>query len=229
MSLASRSHVERRKAPLSPLGTCLFGLIGVCLTLIACGPDYPKCDDDEDCHKGEFCINNLCQQCRNNADCAPGQRCTGGACEPIPGYCASSADCGPGKVCENNTCVAQRQSVAPPPPASSAPVSCELGPAYYDYDSSTLSDGARDQLSRDATCLRSRGARGVHLTGLSDPRGTEEYNLALGERRAASAQQYMKSLGVEGEVTFSSMGEELATGTEEAGWARDRRVDLKVK
>ena len=70
MSLASRSHVERREA-LSPMGTCLFGLLTVCLTLFACGPDYPKCDDDEDCHKGEFCINNLCQQCRNNADCAP--------------------------------------------------------------------------------------------------------------------------------------------------------------
>jgi peptidoglycan-associated lipoprotein len=108
-------------------------------------------------------------------------------------------------------------------------VACELSPAYYDYDSSTLSDSARDQLSRDATCLRQRGARGAHLTGLTDPRGTEEYNLALGERRAQSAQQYLKSLGVEGEVTFSSMGEELATGTEEAGWARDRRVDLKFK
>lgn len=228
MSLASRSHVERREA-LSPMGTCLFGLLTVCLTLFACGPDYPKCDDDEDCHKGEFCINNLCQQCRNNADCAPGQRCTGGACEPIPGYCASSADCGPGKVCENNTCVAQRQTSSAPPPPPPAPVACELSPAYYDYDSSTLSDSARDQLSRDATCLRQRGARGAHLTGLTDPRGTEEYNLALGERRAQSAQQYLKSLGVEGEVTFSSMGEELATGTEEAGWARDRRVDLKFK
>ncbi|MET0389471.1 MAG: OmpA family protein [Polyangiales bacterium] len=108
-------------------------------------------------------------------------------------------------------------------------MSCELGPAYFEYDSSTLSDGARDQLSRDASCLRSRNGRGVHLTGLSDPRGTEEYNLALGERRAASAQQYLKSLGVEGDVTFSSMGEELATGTDESGWARDRRVDLKFK
>lgn len=234
MSLASRSHVhhvERAKLnklnrTLSLLGTCLFSLS---LTLLGCGPDYPKCDDDEDCHKGEFCINNLCQQCRNNADCAPGQRCTSGACEAIPGYCASSADCGPGKTCENNMCVAQRQSVAPPQADTSAPVACELSPAYYDYDSSTLSDSARDQLSRNATCLRSRKARGVHLTGLTDPRGTEEYNLALGERRAQSAQQYMKSLGFEGDVTSSSMGEEQATGTDESGWARDRRVDFKVK
>jgi len=67
------------------------------------------------------------------------------------------------------------------------------------------------------------------LTGTCDPRGTEEYNLALGERRAQSAQQYLKSLGVTGEITVSSMGEELATGTDESGWARDRRVDFKFK
>jgi peptidoglycan-associated lipoprotein len=238
MSLASLSHVERPRnarelaralnQKLARRGTCLFGLVCVCM-VAACGPDYPKCDTDEDCQKGEFCINNLCQQCRNNADCPAGQRCASGACEAIPGYCNSSADCGPGKVCENNTCVGARK---PPPPAA-APTTvssgCELGPAYFDYDSSTLSDSARDQLSRNASCMRERSARGVHLTGLTDPRGTEEYNLALGERRAQSAQQYMKSLGADGDVSYSSMGEELASGTEESGWSRDRRVDFKFK
>ncbi|HET8937214.1 MAG TPA: OmpA family protein [Polyangiales bacterium] len=126
-------------------------------------------------------------------------------------------------------CSAQRQSVAPPPTQAAPAAACELGSAYFDLDSSTLSDSARDQLSRNAQCLRSRQGRGVHLTGTCDPRGTEEYNLALGERRAQSAQQYLKSLGVTGDVTVSSMGEELATGTEESGWARDRRVDFKFK
>jgi peptidoglycan-associated lipoprotein len=107
--------------------------------------------------------------------------------------------------------------------------SCELSSVYFDYDSSTLSDSARDQLSRNASCLRERGARGAHLTGLTDPRGTEEYNLALGERRAQSAQQYLKSLGVSGDISYSSMGEELVSGTDESGWARDRRVDFKLK
>ena len=231
MSLASRSHVENTEHAerRTSLGLILTCLVGISLSLIACGPDYPKCDDDEDCHKGEFCINNLCQQCRNNADCAPGQRCSSGACETIPGYCASNADCGPGKTCENNMCVAQRQSVAPAATQTGPAPTCELSSVYFDLDSSTLSDSARDQMSRNATCLRSRAGRGAHLTGTCDNRGTEEYNLALGERRAQSAQQYLKSLGVDGDITVSSMGEELATGTDEAGWARDRRVDFKLK
>jgi peptidoglycan-associated lipoprotein len=195
----------------------------------ACSPDYPKCDTDEDCHQGEFCVNNLCQQCRTNDDCPAGQRCASGACEAIPGYCTNNSQCAAGQVCENNMCVAQKQAALKPPPAAEVPTACELTPVYFDYDSSTLSDSARDQLSRNASCLRERGMRGVQLTGMTDPRGTEEYNLALGERRAQSAQQYLKSLGADANMSVSSMGEEMASGSDEAGWARDRRVEFKGK
>jgi peptidoglycan-associated lipoprotein len=126
-------------------------------------------------------------------------------------------------------CVAQKQAALKPPPAPTPPGACELTPVYFDYDSSTLSDSARDQLSRNASCLRERGTRGAQLTGMTDPRGTEEYNLALGERRAQAAQQYLKSLGTDANLSVSSMGEEMASGSDEAGWARDRRVDFKGK
>ena len=226
MSLASRSDVVRAPTLVALLGTCL----GLALSMsAACSPDYPKCDTDEDCHQGEFCVNNLCQQCRTNEDCPAGQRCASGACETIPGYCSSNSQCGSGQVCENNLCVAQKEGALKPPPSPTPTQACELTPVYFDYDSSTLSDSARDQLSRNASCLRERRSRGAQLTGLTDPRGTEEYNLALGERRAQAAQQYLKSLGAEGDLNASSMGEEMASGADESGWARDRRVDLKPK
>jgi peptidoglycan-associated lipoprotein len=225
MSLASRSNVERGPTLVALMGTC----IGLALSVSACSPDYPKCDSDEDCHQGEFCVNNLCQQCRTNDDCPAGQRCASGACEAIPGYCTSNSQCAAGQVCENNMCVAQKQAALKPPPASTPPAACELTSVYFDYDSSTLSDSARDQLSRNASCIRERGTRGVQLTGMTDPRGTEEYNLALGERRAQSAQQYLKSLGADSSMSVSSMGEEMASGSDEAGWARDRRVEFKSK
>ncbi len=195
----------------------------------ACGPDYPKCDNDDDCKQGEFCVNNLCQQCRGDQDCAAGQTCNAGACEAIAGYCTSSSQCGPGQECVNNMCVAQTSSNLPPDAPTPVSGECELSAVYFDYDSSTLSNTARDQLSSVASCIRARGLAGVHLTGLTDPRGTEEYNLALGDRRAQSAQQYLKSLGAANDVSYSSMGEELASGTDEGSWARDRRVDIKAK
>jgi peptidoglycan-associated lipoprotein len=225
MSLASRSNVVRGPTLVALMGTC----IGLALSVSACSPDYPKCDNDEDCHQGEFCVNNLCQQCRTNDDCPRGQRCASGACEAIPGYCTSNSQCAAGQVCQNNMCVAQKQAALKPPPAPTPAGACELTPVYFDYDSSTLSDSARDQLSRNASCLRERGTRGAQLTGMTDPRGTEEYNLALGERRAQSAQQYLKSLGTDANLSVSSMGEEMASGSDEAGWARDRRVDFKAK
>jgi peptidoglycan-associated lipoprotein len=64
---------------------------------------------------------------------------------------------------------------------------------------------------------------------LTDPRGTEEYNMALGDRRAQSAKTYMKALGVAAELSASSMGEEIASGTDEGSWARDRRVDIRER
>jgi len=69
----------------------------------------------------------------------------------------------------------------------------------------------------------------VHLTGLTDPRGTEEYNLALGDRRAQAAKKYLDTLGLESTMSASSMGEELATGSDEATWGRDRRVEFQER
>ena len=204
------------------------------LTLIValaagCGDDYPKCDTDEDCHQGEFCVNNLCQQCRGDQDCGPGKRCEGGACNPIPGYCTSSSDCPAGQQCENNMCVTAQSVVAPPDAPSTPSGACSLDPVYFDYDSSTLDQASRDKLGTAAACIKERGLKAVHLTGLTDPRGTEEYNLALGDRRAQAAKKYLEGLGMDTSMSASSMGEELATGSDEATWSRDRRVDFQER
>jgi peptidoglycan-associated lipoprotein len=193
-----------------------------------CSPDYPKCDTDSDCHEKEFCVNGMCQQCRGDQDCPAGQTCAAGACEAIQGYCTTSSDCAEGQECQNNMCVSVAESsLAPPPP--SMDTGCELQSVYFGYDSSSLEDSARAQLGNNAQCIKQKGVSALHLTGLTDPRGTEEYNLALGDRRAQSAQKYLQSLGVETQLSYSSMGEETATGTDEGSWARDRRVDLSPR
>jgi peptidoglycan-associated lipoprotein len=193
---------------------------------IACGPKYPKCEEDEDCKKGEFCVNQLCQKCRTDADCETGQACNAGACENISGYCDERIACPAGQDCVGNRC----QAPAPEPLTSEQPKDtggCQLQAVYFGYDSANLESSARDAIAKNAQCVREKSMKSVRVTGHTDPRGTEEYNLALGERRARSVQQYMSSLGVEaGSLSTSSMGEELARGEDESGWTQDRRVEF---
>ena len=197
-----------------------------CFFFAGCGPDYPACDDDDDCQEGEFCVNDLCQQCRDANDCPAGQTCNGGRCDPIEGWCAGNGDCGPGEECRNNRCVASSSedlSQDSSGPTSSGP--CSLDPVFFAFDSDELDSSTRDALGRIATCIRTRNVARVHVTGYTDPRGTEEYNLALGDRRARAVMQYLTSLGVTREgLSASSMGEEMAQGEDESGWRNDRKV-----
>jgi peptidoglycan-associated lipoprotein len=200
------------------------------LAAVGCGPTYPKCDDDEDCHEGEFCVNGMCQLCRTNDDCEPGQSCVGGRCESIPGYCASANDCPPGQECRNNQCVAPAQTSQDLGNSGGGEGACELRPVYFGFDADALDASARSTLQSNLNCMRERGITGVHVTGHCDPRGTEEYNLALGDRRARSVMEYIVNLGASPEgVSASSMGEEMASGTDEAGWSRDRRVEFTAR
>lgn len=195
----------------------------------ACGPKYPNCEEDADCKVAEFCVNQLCQKCRSDADCGTGKQCNAGACEDIPGYCDDTTPCGGGQECVGNRC----QMPAPPPPAeqSVAPTGpCTLDTVYFAFDSSTLEPSARDAIAKNAQCMRERAIGGVKVTGYTDPRGTEEYNLALGDRRAHSVEQYLNSLGVDAKgLSTASMGEEMARGEDESGWAKDRRVEFTNK
>ncbi len=196
------------------------------LVFVGCSPDYPACDDDDDCRQGEFCVNDLCQQCRADSDCPAGQRCNEGRCDPIEGWCASDGDCSPGEECQNNRCVTRAvepEPAEPTGPTTSAP--CSLEPVYFGFDSDELDSSTRDAVTRVARCIRDRGIGRVHVTGYTDPRGTEEYNLALGDRRARGVLQYLVSLGASRDTfSASSMGEEMAQGEDEAGWRNDRKV-----
>lgn len=202
--------------------------LGVAFLGSACGPKYPKCEEDEDCKAGEYCVSGTCQKCRTDQDCATGQSCNAGMCEDIAGYCDERVACPSGQECVGNRC----QQPAEEPLVREQPVStggCQLQAVYFGFDSSNLEPSARDVIARNAQCVREKGG-GVRITGHTDNRGTEEYNLALGDRRARSVEQYMTSLGVEkGKLSAGSMGEELARGDDESGMAQDRRVEFTAK
>ncbi len=106
------------------------------------------------------------------------------------------------------------------------------GSPKFDYDKDELTPEDRTVLDQIATCLMTGALKGktVALIGRADPRGTEEYNLGLGSRRAHSVHQYLARLGVgEPQLAVTTRGALEATGTDEAGWQQDRRVDVQLK
>ncbi len=102
----------------------------------------------------------------------------------------------------------------------------------FDYDQDDLSVDDRNVLEQLATCMTTGPlkGKGVTLIGRADPRGTEEYNLALGSKRSTAVGQYLTKFGVTAaQLVQSTRGALEATGTDEAGWARDRRVDIQLQ
>jgi peptidoglycan-associated lipoprotein len=102
---------------------------------------------------------------------------------------------------------------------------------FFDFDSYLLTDDAKRILDRKALFLRNYPAVQVSIEGNCDERGTSEYNLALGERRAKSAWQYLVNSGVDPKLLdVVSYGEErpVALGHDEASWARNRRDHFEL-
>jgi peptidoglycan-associated lipoprotein len=134
---------------------------------------------------------------------------------------------------------------APPAPAPAAapaqaprPVPKEfmavaaLKEVYFDFDKYDIRPEDAKTLDANATWLKSNGDNLVLIEGHCDERGTNEYNLALGERRAKSTMNYLVSQGIQANrITIISYGEERPVCTEktEACWAKNRRANFLVK
>lgn len=100
---------------------------------------------------------------------------------------------------------------------------------YFEFDSADLKQEAMQALDVHAKDLKSEGNR-VVLEGHTDERGTREYNMALGERRAGAVQRYLVLQGVSpAQLELVSYGEEKpdALGSSEEDWAQNRRVELR--
>ena len=129
----------------------------------------------------------------------------------------------------------------PPPPPTMAPdvmdpqeyLVVNVGDrVFFDFDKSDLRPDAIDQLNRQADFLKANGAITVVIEGHADERGTREYNLALGDRRASSAEQYLQSMGVDGgRVETISYGKErpAVLGSNEDAWSQNRRAVTVIK
>jgi peptidoglycan-associated lipoprotein len=105
----------------------------------------------------------------------------------------------------------------------------DIPAAHFAFDSSKIDGDADASLGALARCFTSGplSGQGMQLVGRADPRGEAEYNLGLGQRRAGAVAMFEEKHGVQtSQIETTSRGAFDATGTDEEGWARDRRVDV---
>lgn len=182
------------------------------------------CDDEHPCPSPLTCRDNLCgPECRRNDDCAEGQfpYCDAGRC--AQGQCFTDDDCmKPRPHCQMYMC---RLDCTLPP--------CRRGdfrPVAFDFDESRLTREAwRTMSSWNVWCLRLEPDRPVIIAGHTDERGTAEYNLALGERRARAVHDFIEQMGIDhGQIRVISYGESRPSDprSTENAWRQNRRVEL---
>ncbi len=131
----------------------------------------------------------------------------------------------------------------PTQPVTSAPLATEatieelnrkqvLKTVYFDYDKSDLGEATRETLQANAAWLKANPGRTVRVEGHCDERGTVEYNLALGQRRAASVKDYLVGLGVDAQrLKTVSYGKERPAdpGHDDAARAKNRRAEFVIE
>jgi len=122
-------------------------------------------------------------------------------------------------------------SPANPAVISEGRTSGPMLPVYFDFDSSAIRQDQVERAVANADFLKENQEIKIRIEGNCDPRGTNEYNMALGERRALSAKKYLANLGVaEDRMDTISYGEEkiLLHGHDELSWAQNRRDDFVI-
>jgi peptidoglycan-associated lipoprotein len=178
------------------------------------------CTDKSQCPAGLECLGNRCRPCSSDMECAAGNICEAGRCQRA--QCMRDEDCPQDKDCKKGRCVGSEKKVDLGPP-------CPLETVYFGFNVSSLSKEGTTALSNNAACLKKTG-RSIDLVGHADPRGTTEYNMALSDRRAQAVRDYLRQAGIESNrLRPVPRGNLDATGTDESGWAKDRRVDSEWK
>ncbi|MCW5800773.1 MAG: OmpA family protein [Deltaproteobacteria bacterium] len=201
------------------------------------------CADDAHCPKGQRCSANACvaaAECTKDAECSGGRVCQAGKCKP----CAADAECGPGGACAAGACKQATSCTKDDECAddedcvsgfcrkggsSSTPsdASCTLSTVYFGYDNASIEASERDRLDQNAQCIEKNKGKSVLLIGHTDTSGTEEYNIALSERRAQTVADYLARLGTDpARMQVVPKGETEPTGL---GDDKDRRCDFQWK
>ncbi len=184
--------------------------------------DGAPCESVIDCEPGQICLDGTCQFCTDDSQCESGV-CNkdSGRCKPLP--CQTDDDCPVDEVCDGGECVYK------PLDSENAEAVCGLRAVYFAFDSDKLTPDNQELLKGAANCfidLLKQGGELV-LEAHADNVGGEEYNILLTDRRGTSVQSFLVNMGVpKDQLRVVGKGALEAQGTDEAGRAKDRRVQF---
>lgn len=206
---------------------CVNGQCLQCTDDDMCGPGQvcrsgaceakPECVKDADCDGGKVCQAGKCQACASDTECGPGGKCSAGACQR-PTACTTDEQCADDEDCIDGYCQKPWQGSTDQGP-------CPLAAVYFSFDDSSIAPSERDRLDANASCIEKTAGKNVFVVGHTDASGTDEYNIALSERRAQTVADYLARLGIDparmqvvpkGELEPSGLGDD-----------KDRRVEFQ--
>jgi peptidoglycan-associated lipoprotein len=177
-----------------------------------------ECTKDLDCPDGKVCQAGTCRNCANDGECGPGGQCLVGKCKRATA-CKVDEDCADDEDCIDGFC--QR------PWAGGGSADCSMSTVYFALDDATIAQSERDRLDANQSCIEKTEGRAVLLIGHTDQSGTDEYNIALSERRAQTVADYLARLGTDpARMQVVPKGETELTGQ---GDEKDRRVEFQFK
>lgn len=208
---------------------CSARLVLIVLGMSGCKAKYPKCDSDESCiSQNEVCVFGQCQECRDDTQCAqkyPTEHrvCNLGRCDVVPQPITST----PAPPEERE--YAKKGTVSITCRTNNPKKPLALDPIYFEFDQYELNTGAQLSLQHNVDCLAQVSGLPIILDGHSDERGTQEYNLALGEKRADTVFKFIKTLGADVRtIVTRSKGENEPVCEQQTDncWAQNRRVEF---
>ncbi len=176
------------------LDACMGCEANICVRRAGCCKSDLDCPDGKCWKETEARLTGVCGgSCKSNDHCPAGQRCAGGSCVPST-TCEEDTSCPGGHKCVRGICVTS---------------ACQLQDLRFDFNQHTVRGNQRSVLEENARCIV-ENSMAVELVGHSDETGSDEYNLALGQRRAAVVASQYRALGVPGSkiVRVLSYGEE---------------------
>ena len=210
-----------------------------------------ECLEDSDCtaNRGDtyYCNAGRCDErvtsaktCESHGDCGTDEHCqdkqcvAGAAFKAAGEACAQNAECGPASTCFAGTCtlkdkLAQTCGKFLPQPDNTTNSGENNAIIVFEFNDHALTAVARNTLQETAKCMQKIPTKSIVIEGHSDDRGTQEYNLALGEKRASSVRKYLAALGVgASQLRTRSKGENEPRCFEgdEGCWALNRRVEF---